>query len=174
MRLSRLKIALLVLCCLVLGFEIWRLRVAPRPAEEHTGAATQRHKPEFALLPEAEIGTYAQWFAIPQSQLQNWEPTVADMNDAEGNLSQIAILPAEDGNPQSRIDDPHQYFRQYLAVVANGKKTLFLNAFCTDEGHSNDWRKHLIFVYDGGKCFWHAVYDQATQKFSELQVNGVA
>jgi hypothetical protein len=36
----------------------------------------------------------------------------------------------------------------------------------------DSWRKHLIVVMDGGKCYWNAVYDPATQKFSDLVVNG--
>ena len=95
------------------------------------------------------------------------------MDDIEANLPQIAELSNKDQDASRHIDDPNQYFRQYLAVVANGKRIIFVNALCKVEP-GKDWRKHLIIVTDGGKCFWHALYDPATQTFSNLLVNGRA
>ena len=103
--------------------------------------------------------------------MENWEPTVADINDLEANLSQIAALSSKEPDVNQHIDDPGQYFRQYLAVAVNGRKIIFVNALCSVEP-GDSWRKHLIVVMDGGKCYWNAVYDPATQKFSDLVVNG--
>jgi len=110
-------------------------------------------------------------FAGTKPHMENWEPTVADINDLEANLSQIAALSSKEPDVNQHIDDPGQYFRQYLAVAVNGRKIIFVNALCSVEP-GDSWRKHLIVVMDGGKCYWNAVYDPATQKFSDLVVNG--
>jgi hypothetical protein len=82
-------------------------------------------------------------------------------------------LSNKDPDINRHIDQPDQYFRQYLAVVVNGKKTIFVNALCSIEA-GEDWRKRLIVVSDGGKCYWNAVYDPITQTFSNLVINGRA
>jgi hypothetical protein len=64
--------------------------------------------------------------------------------------------------------------------VVGGRKLIYINAFCSkpqdivvEKGWS-DWRKDPVEVCDGGDCFWGAVYDVLSGKFSDLQVNGVA
>lgn len=166
MQIGKWRIALL-LCCVAAAFEIWHLR--HRTAEQRTNPLPMRiHEPSFALLPESEVATYAERFTDPKSRLESWEPTVADINDLESNLPQIAVL----SEGPEHIEHPDQFFRQYLAVVTNGWRTIFVNALCTREGHTDDWRKRLVYVRDGGKCFWHATYDPATQKFSYLEIDG--
>lgn len=172
MHLGKLKIVLLVLCCLALGFEIWRLRVGSSAGRQST-SPVQRHKPEFVLLPESEVTAYAGLFGDPKPKVESWEPTVGDIDDLNSNLAQISALSDKEQDATRHIDAPDQYFRQYLAVVTNGKKTIFVNAMCSVDAGQN-WRKHLAFAADGGKCFWHAVYDPATQTFSNLIVNGRA
>lgn len=170
MQRNKIKIALALLLCLLLGFEIWRLRVGSGSSQQ-SAPVSQRHKPDFVLLPEAEVATYAGLLADPKQHLESWEPTVGDIEDLNSNLSQISALSSKDLDANRRIDAPDQYFRQYLAVVVNGKKTIFVNSLCSDVQPPNR-RKKLILGADGGKCFWHASYDPATQSFSNLVVNG--
>ena len=91
------------------------------------------------------------------------------MNDAENALNQITALSKSDPDPNRHIDKPKEYYRQYLAILINGKKVLFLNALCSTDENA---RKRLVFMHDGGKCFWHAMYDPATRTYSDLTVNG--
>jgi len=171
MKISWPKIALLASLCGALAFEAWHFRATKISAGQSQGPLTRKNKPDFALLPATETAEFARRFVESGVQVKSWEPTVADMNDAESSLSQISALSSK--NPGDQINHPEQYFRQYLAVSIDGKKRLFLNAFCTSRGDGY-WRTHLVFVYDGGNCFWHATYDPSTQKFSELRVNGRA
>jgi hypothetical protein len=96
---------------------------------------------------------------------------VADIDGIESNLPQISALSAKDPDPNRHIDNPRLYFRQYLAAIVNGRRTILLNAFCANQDREQ-WRKHLVFVLDGGKCYWHATYDTGTKSFSSLMVNG--
>lgn len=174
MRVGRWKIVFLVTCCAVLVFELWHFRRTPSSTLQPSSSVSEKDKPDFALLPASDVAGLARFFAGPEPRLANWEPTVGDMNDAEANLSQIPALSSKDPDPGRHIDNPRQYFRQYGAVVINGRRVLLLNALCSVRGHENDWRKHLIVVMDGGKCYWHALYDPSTGQFSDLTINGMA
>jgi hypothetical protein len=45
-----------------------------------------------------------------------WSPTKVDIDDAEANISQVAILKAEGWSSMIHIDHPERYFRQYVPV----------------------------------------------------------
>lgn len=168
-----IKLAFLVLLCGVVAFEVWHFRGAQTPAQQSQGATAPKNKPDFVLLPASELATFASLTETSKSRIESWEPTVGDMNDIEANLAQIAGLSNSDPDVNRHIDRPDEYYRQYLAVVINGKKKLFVNALCSVD-QDPIWRKRLDLVADGGKCFWHAMYDPSTQKFSDLTVNGRA
>ncbi len=166
------KIALLVLCCAALGFELWHFRSGPNPTRQSPKAVARKNGPDFVLLPASEIESWSKYFA-PGSHSESWEPTLGDINDVEADLAQITTLSNTDSDPSRHIDSPRGYYRQYLAVSMGGKRKIYVNALCTIDQDTN-WRKRLIVVADGGKCFWHAMYDVSTRTFSELSVNGRA
>lgn len=171
MHAGRLKLGILAACFVAGAWEIWHLKGgSPRPPNP---PVLLRHKPDRALLPEAEITAYAKLFAAPKSRVETWEPTVAEIEGLEDNLPQVTALSRQNPDPDRHLENPDQYFRQYLAVVIDGKKDIFVNSLCSVE-QTKDWRKRLTIPSGGGKCFWHAVYDPATRKFSDLIVNGVS
>lgn len=166
------KIALLLLCCAAIAFELWHFRRSPTPARQNPVRTLRKDQPDFALLPADQIGAWEKYFA-PGSHAENWEPTLGDINDVEADLAQITALSKSDPDLDRQIENPQEYYRQYLALQINGKKKLLLNAICSVDRNA-DWRKRLVVVRDGGKCFWHATYDAAAQKFSDLNINGGA
>lgn len=173
MQIGKSKIALVILGCAALAFEVWHLHGGGSEGQPQTTQTASKHRPDFALLPATEIAVYANRFADPKPSMENWEPTVADINDLEASLPQIAALSTKEPDASRHIDNLDQYVRQYLAVVVSGKKTIFVNAMCRIDPGEN-WRKQLIFVMDGGKCFWNAIYDPSTRTFSNLIINGRA
>lgn len=172
MKISWSKIALLLLCCGVLAFELWHFRSGPTRSGRNSRPTARKPKPGFALLPVSEIELWSKYFASG-SHAESWEPTLGDMNDAETDLAQISGLSEKDPDPSRHIDNPRDYYRQYLAVQVNGKRRIYLNALCSVDQDAN-WRKRLIVVVDGGNCFWHAIYDPSTRIFSDLTINGRA
>jgi hypothetical protein len=172
MRLGKLRIVGLALICLIaIGLELRHLRVSPVPRT----ARVARFTPDFALLPGSEAIAYAKLFGEnSKTKVESWEPTVADIEGLETNLPQISALKESSSGPSRHIDDPHRYRRQYLAIVQDGRPRIFVNALCKiDADDSNTWRKHLELASDGGTCFWQALYDPSTQRFSNLMINGV-
>jgi hypothetical protein len=167
-----LKIALLILCCAALGFELWHFRSGSTPTRQSSGAVAMKNGPDFTLLPASEIELWSKYFASG-SHAESWEPTLGDINDVEADLAQITALSNSDPDVNRHIENPQEYYRQYLALQIDGRRKFLLNATCSID-HDPNWRKHLVVVMDGGKCFWHAMYDASTRTFSELSVNGRA
>jgi hypothetical protein len=100
---------------------------------------------------------------------ETWSPIKTDIDKAESSISQIASLK---GNYASiQIDHPERYFRQYVPIRQEGRKLLYVNAFCEAPSY---WHTQLVIVDDGGSCFWQALYDPATDTYSHLTINGRA
>jgi hypothetical protein len=99
-----------------------------------------------------------------------WQPTKADLDGLEANLSQISGLKADGWNASVHIDHPEQYFRQYVAIIRAGRMTIYVNAFC-DKQPLSYWRDRLVVVDDGATCYWQALFDPTTKKFSALTIN---
>ena len=172
MRFGKLRIAILLILCLAAITLAIRHRQRKSPT---TRVPRVRIGMEYALLPASEAIAYAKLFSgTSKAEVQSWEPTVADIEGLESNLSQVSSLVEEGPGPARRIDDPHRYLRQYIAIEQAGRQFIYINAFCANQGSDpNEWRKHLVLALDGGTCFWQALYDPSTQKFSNLRVNGV-
>jgi len=90
----------------------------------------------------------------------------------ESHLSRIAGLRTESGIIGVQIEHPDRYYRQYLGIIIENRKFVFINAFCDDKP-TEDWTDRIVDVCDGG-CSWGVVYDVETGKFSHLEMNGVA
>jgi hypothetical protein len=71
------------------------------------------------------------------------------------------------------IIDLTLYKRQYVAILnSKGEKEVWVNCFCRT-GNQN-WKKNLIFVLDGGNCFFNLKINLTTGQYYELMVNGDA
>lgn len=137
--------------------------------------AQAQQEQRFVLLPPRESNTLAEEFPRkgPERIDGSWQPTIAQIQTLETNLSRISDLTSDDNPNAQKIDHPDRYFRQYVAVVRAGERLIYINALCNV--HSKpEWRTRLIRVLDGGNCYWQAWYDPVTGTFSELTVNGRA
>ncbi|HUQ31384.1 MAG TPA: hypothetical protein VM095_04655 [Pyrinomonadaceae bacterium] len=65
-----------------------------------------------------------------------------------------------------------KYKRQYVGVMRNGRKVIFVNFFC--DAFDADWKNNPVAVDDGGDCFFNLLYDPGSYAFSDLQINGEA
>jgi len=99
-----------------------------------------------------------------------WQPSQTDIDGLETNLPRISGLKASGWPSTIHIDHPEQYFRQYVPIIRAGEKVIYINAFCDPQPLSY-WRDRLVVVYDGATCYWQALYDPTTKKFSELRIN---
>lgn len=76
------------------------------------------------------------------------------------------LLAAEDA-----LRDQSHGYRQYAGYIEDGQRKIAINAFCTS---FRNWRREVIFVMDGGDCYWQAIYNVTTGEVDMLTVNGEA
>jgi hypothetical protein len=86
----------------------------------------------------------------------------------ESRIDKVADLESTHG----RIKDPRQSYRQYLGILIEGKRYIYINGMC--EKPRGDWDKRLQDVCDGGSCFWGVLYNVGGGSFSDLHTNGKA
>ena len=139
-----------------------------------TGAQGQQEQ-RFVLLPASEANSLARMYPKngPEKIDGSWQPTKSQIETLEANLSHISDLRSGGAPNGEKIAHPEQYYRQYVPVVRDGQKLIYVNALC-EVRFSTDWREHVAIVMDGGNCFWQAWYNPATEKFLTLYINGHA
>ena len=96
-----------------------------------------------------------------------WTPDSEQLRVAEEALGDFIADHPEDG-----VDDLEEYHRQYTGTGEEGQ-TISVNALCVDSG-LDDWEDELIFVNDGGSCFWQAEFDVESLDVVTFNVNGEA
>ena len=104
-----------------------------------------------------------------------WSPTIADVRTLEKGL------PAYLQDNQSAFymtqtlvwERLNEYNRQYVGVVLDGKKVIYGNYLCKD-AEITGWKEQLIYVADGGACFFQFKFEPSTGRFFDLMVNGNA
>lgn len=76
----------------------------------------------------------------------------------------------KDPSATIRLDE---YKFQFVPVLnETGEKEVWTNCFCAD--FRQDWRKTLIEVDDGGKCFFNLYINLNRKSYDRFSVNGVA
>lgn len=64
-----------------------------------------------------------------------------------------------------------RYYRQYIAIENDrGEKELWVNCFCAFG--STAWRDTVVFVKDGGNCFFNVKVNLTTVTYEAFTVNG--
>lgn len=94
------------------------------------------------------------WFQSDEA----WTPTEADVVAAE------AAIEAEQG--------PLDHMRQYVGITEDGQRKVFVNGFC--DAWDTNWQAELVFVMDGGDCYFTAIYNVETSELESFMFNGEA
>lgn len=141
----------------------------------------------FELLPVSALNaTMHQCSRATPNATGAWTPTTAQLLELESQLPQLAALATQLGISQE-IGDPNASFRQYLGVIVDGHRFVYVNAALSKEkpakaahiasqstGTPFQAEPKPIIVCDGGSHFWGVLYDPETKKFSQLKTNGLA
>ena len=130
---------------------------------------------EWVLLPSASAeeltSQCSRW--SPSNFEDTWEPAASDIRALEERLHKVERLRAKQCCVlRGRVRDVHDYYRQYVGIVLNGKKLIYVNAFHRDS-RVEDWSTPVIFC-DGGEAHWGVLFDPERGKFSDLAFNGFA
>lgn len=102
-----------------------------------------------------------------------WEVPEDVVARLEADLLKLRRLRASCCIRGLRIRRPEELFRQYLGIVLDGRRVVYVNFFGEEESFPH-WQARAVQVCDGGDYFWGAIYDPVSRRFSQLAVNGEA
>lgn len=112
--------------------------------------------------------------AAPSSVDGTWPVTSEVIEKLEANLSKLTRVRAKECCIlKARVQDPAVYYRQYIGIIVDGRKLVYVNAFRSLADHEQ-WQTRAVDVCDGGEDYWGVVYDPEMEEFSQLAVNGVS
>lgn len=118
---------------------------------------------EGVIVPEQDARTLD-----PQAQ-GYWTPTEADVQALEAGL--VAFLQASSPQASPGLwEKQATYRRQYVGLLRDGQRLVYASFFC--ETFGGDWQREVLFVLDGGDCFFQLTYDVERGTYGDLMVNG--
>ena len=114
-----------------------------------------------------------------------WRPTRQQVEAAECILKErleddahrwshplhSALMIEDHSSTKGRVET-FWHYRQYSGATNDrGDKLVCINAFCDPKAN---WRRDLVWVLDGGDCYWQAVIDLTSHTVDVFEVNGDA
>ncbi|HDS1037719.1 TPA: hypothetical protein QDZ42_001177 [Stenotrophomonas maltophilia] len=90
-----------------------------------------------------------------------WAPSRQQIDQLEAKLSTL----------EAQVPHVLDFDRQYVGIESGGQRLIYINAFPHSDSDVNPARE-AMHVCDGGAQFWGAVFDPASNTFSDLQFNG--
>ena len=100
-----------------------------------------------------------------------WTPSRDDVLAFEQRLGPYLQGAAPQTGPGA-LRDLDKYRRQYVGILANGQRVIFAIFFCN--GYDTDWQHEIVYVIDGGSCYFEVKYDVQTGAFYDLSIHGEA
>ncbi len=114
-----------------------------------------------------------------------WKPTREQVEAAECILKEKLMDDAhrwshvldssytiEDHSSAKGRIEIYWHYRQYSGATNDrGDRLVCINAFCDPNAN---WRRDLVWVLDGGDCYWQAVINLTTRRVEVFEVNGDA
>jgi hypothetical protein len=165
-------LVLVVVLLGVIAVPVWHYSVRPMPKE--SAYVPPSPWPERIPLPAAAVRDWNYFDDQSGVVVTGWQVHRSDVQAVENHLDQIANTQIRWGDYSFHIEQPEAYNMQFLGIAHDGKKLIFVNAFCEELAPNDEWRTHLAVVSDGFRCFWHTTYDPVTGRFFRLTVNGRA
>lgn len=102
---------------------------------------------------------------IPSDITGYWMPSAADVEQMEALLPDFLLH-----SPIGRNFSDYQ--RQYVGVIVNGRKLVFVSALVPFSRWHLHWKIEPIRVCGGGSDCWRVALDPQTKQFSHWEVNG--
>jgi hypothetical protein len=93
-------------------------------------------------------------FGLPEPY---WSPSQADVAAAEHAITAL----------EGDLD----HYRQYAGFTEDGDRKIMINGFCNAEP---DWTSQIVFVMDGGDCYFTGIYNVETADLEVFMYNGDA
>lgn len=82
-------------------------------------------------------------------------------------------LKKQDPSTIKETIDIQNYKRQFVSVITDKGKIVWVNCFC-DASWATNWDTEILQVFDGGNCFFNLKIDLTTKRYFDVIVNGQA
>lgn len=126
----------------------------------------------IAILPLEQISVFQIFKDVASAKLVLKEYEEVD------NLLKSCITDYNKGQQSEFKINLSNYYRQYIVVTnSEGEKEVWINCFCDNfynDADYLDWKKYVVFMLDGGKCFFNLKINLAKRQYYDLRVNGYA
>jgi hypothetical protein len=129
---------------------------------------TEKRASEFGFLFDAASTSY-------------WEPSIDDVSSAEECISRFLTSAQEDptlapyqmDDAAAVLENLEDYRRQYVGIVVDGEKRIWVNAFVLEDSSAN-WTRAPVYVLDGGRDYWEIEYVPLDDRCINFHVHGEA
>jgi hypothetical protein len=101
----------------------------------------------------------------------SWEPDSQVVTELRAGLERYVKATARGQGRELR--NWAEYIFQYQGREEKGQKYILVNAICRRDPEWN-LEKQLIFVFDGGPCFFNLRFDPKRRQYYDLAINGYA
>lgn len=125
------------------------------------------------LMTQNELITTDQFEGVifAQEDKYHWTPSRAEVLALEERLGPYVRAAAPQDYP-GPLKSLAAYKRQYQGLWIKEQRVIAVNFFCN--AHRIEWQRHIVFVTDGGSCYFEVKYDIATGEFFDLSIHGEA
>jgi hypothetical protein len=91
----------------------------------------------------------------------------------QGWIKQVPTLKRYKTSPSIKLTN---YKRQYVCGInKEGDKIVWVNCFCSDsKEHLRYWKQQVVFVMDGGDCYFNLKINLSKKTKYDIMVNGIA
>lgn len=126
-------------------------------------------KPEKAKMITNQCSRQA-----PEKFETTWTPTEKDISELESQLKAIEKANGDTQRQEQFVKNVKDYYRQYIGLVIDGQKLIYINAFHSDSKQKNfNWKEEPVISCDGGTWFWGILYNPNKKEFFDLVFNGI-
>lgn len=125
------------------------------------------------LMTQNELITSDQFEGVifAQEDKDHWTPSRAEVLALEERLGPYVRAAAPQDYP-GPLKNLSAYKRQYQGLWVKEQQVIAVNFFC--DAHGVEWQHHIVFVTDGGSCYFEVKYNIATGEFFDLSIHGEA
>jgi hypothetical protein len=118
-------------------------------------------------------------YLFGRASTEFWEPSTDDIAGAEACVREFLVTLQDNQqldtyqqeNLAFIVENLRAYRRQYLGIVVDGEKRIWINAFFSDTSFP-DWGRVPVDVDGGGRNYWQIEYDLLNDECINFYVHG--
>lgn len=121
----------------------------------------------FSVITSA--GSADRWIKVADGK---WDPNPKMLSDIKTKIE--AYVRSKAKTQKRELKNWQDYTFQYQGQEEKSKKYIFINALCDQDMKKRDLAKEIIYIFDGGSCYFSLKYDPEHEEFFDLFINGEA